>query len=247
MPIYDLIDPAHEPDTSLGGIPYCIEETLEVDEPAYLYDDERPLAKRLREIIKHQGISCLDLARRMTGTRMIKALRMLDAVTHGKSNDDLLIGRIYGLLGVSAETLASIQREEEEFSALRSKEASRRKAHAYYRYFGPHLTALIDSEHEKILRKYVAPYRGLSAKVAYTIKGNRIIAPGPEKVAAAIRSDKPWLPRVAKRHVLAYIYQRMPEEAHVIDPGGSIIASGDWQYALPFRVQELFYGGQQPS
>lgn len=247
MPIIDLIDHAHQPDTSLGGLPYCMEETLELNEPAHLYDDERPMAKTLREIIRQQGVSRIDLAKRMTGTRMIKALRMLDAVTSGKSNDALLIRRIYGLLGVSAETLASIQREEHEFSVLRREEAARRKAHAYYHYLGPHLTALVDSEHEKTLRMFETPHRGLCARVAYTIKGDRIIPPGPDKVSAAIRSDKSWLPRIAKRYVLAYIYQRMPEEAHVIDPGGNIIASGDWRYALTSRVQELFFGKLQQS
>ena len=236
QPTIDIIDTAHQPGLSLGGLPQSVIATLELDEPAHLHDDQRPLLKRLRELIAQQGISHYDLVIRMKWTRINKSLRRLDAALRGKSKEDDMIRRAYECLGISAEAFEGIFKEEEAFSAFRHREANRRSAHNSFRMLGPHLTAILTSEARANRPRITAPYRYRSARVPYEIVGEAIIPFTDDQVAQAIMEDVTWLPAVAKPYVHAYIYHRMPEEACVIDIHGKILAAGDWRYSRDGNV-----------
>ena len=243
----DIIDPAHQPDTSWGGLPYSIVTELELSEPAHLQDDQRPLAKRLNEIIKRQGLSRLELAKSMKWTRLTKSLRLLDAATRGKSKDIAFIRRIYECLGVSEETFADIIGQEKEFGMMRVEAGMRRSAHGAFCKFGPHLSAMLVREFRGCLPEKEAPYRHLCARVAYETTDGGIEALSPSEVASAIQQDVTWLPRVAKPCVRAYIYHRMPDEAHVISPQGVILHSGDWRCRLSQEVECLLFNQHSHS
>lgn len=235
-PSIDIIDSSHQPSLSLGDLPYSVIATLELDEPAHLQDDQRPLSKRLREIITRQGISHYDLVIRMKWTRINKSLRRLDAALRGKSKDVAMIRRAYECLGVSPEAFEEILKEEKAFVALRHREANRRSAHSAFRMLGPHLTAILTSEARANRPRITAPYRYRSARVPYEIVGETIVPFTDEQVAQAIMDDATWLPAVTKPYVEAYIYHRMPEEACVIDVHGKILAAGDWRYSRDGNV-----------
>lgn len=241
MPAIDIIDHTHEPQRSLGGLPYSVVASLTLDEPAHLQDDQRPLAKKLREMIRKQAISRLDLVEQMGRTRGSKSLRLLDSAVRGKSTDEPLFRHAFESMGVSKEAFAEILNEENRFSTLRHQEASRRSAHRSFKMLGPHLTAILLRGFENSRPRIWAPYRDFCAKVFYECDGDAIIPLTAQAVATAIHHDVKWLPAVSKRYVHAYIYQRMPEEAYVIDPCGNILAAGDWRYSLSDRVIEFLY------
>ena len=235
----DLIDPAHQPKTSWGGIPYSVRAGLRLSEPVHLHDDQRPLAKRLREMMKRRGISRLELAESRKGARTVKSLRLLDAAIAGKSQDTSFYRSIFQSLDVSEEAFGEIMREEEGFCRLRDEDESHRSVHTGFWIFGPHLTAMVLPEFKEYLPKFGSPYLYLCARVAYQTHEGGIDPPGPGQVALAIEQDVHWLPGVAKRYVRAYIYHRLPDEVHLISSHGDILFSGDWRYALPSEAESL--------
>ncbi|MFM2243781.1 MAG: hypothetical protein RLZ97_2637 [Verrucomicrobiota bacterium] len=241
QPSVDIIDPAHQPDTSRGGLPYPVVAGLELSEPAHLQDDQRPLAQRLNEIMKRQGVNRLELVRSMKWTRLNKSLRLLDDATRGKSRDLAFIRRIYECLGVSEETFADIIGEEKKFGMMRVQAGMRRSAHGTFCKFGPHLSAMLVREFRGCLPRKEAGYRHLCARVAYEITNGGIEPLSPSEVASAIQQDVTWLPRVAKPYVRAYIYHRMPDEAYVVSSQGVILHSGDWRCSLSSEVEFLLF------
>lgn len=243
----DLIDPAHQPDTSWGGIPYSVVAGLLLDEPVNLRDGQRPLAKSLREMMERKGMNRLELAGKIEGIRIVKSLRLLDAAIRGESEDMAFIRSIFQCLGVSEEAFGEIMREEKEFGRMRDEALRRSNAHRSFRIFGPHLTAMLLPDFMECIPNFGASYRHLCARVVYQTTDGCMNPPSPSEAASAIRQDATWLPEVAKRYVRAYIYHRMPDEAHVISSQGVVLFSGDWSCAIYSEVERLLHGQQSQS
>ncbi len=243
----DLIDPAHQPDTSWGGIPYSVVAGLLLDEPVNLRDGERPLAKSLREMMERKGMDRLELAGKIEGIRIVKSLRLLDAAIRGESEDMAFIRSIFRCLGVSPEAFGEIILEEKEFGRRRAEAGMRREAHNTFCKFGPYLRAMLVREFRGCLPRKEASYRHLFARVAHDTKYGDIEPLSPCEVASAIQQDATWLPRVAKHYVRAYIYHRMPDDAHVISPQGVILHSGDWRCSLSSEVECLLFNQHSHS
>jgi hypothetical protein len=99
----DFIDYSHQPNTSWGGVPYDVKKNLPLDEPLHLRKSQRPLAKNLRECMKRNGMSRLELAGMMKEMRLVKALRLIDAALQGNIKETALIRSLFHHLGESEE------------------------------------------------------------------------------------------------------------------------------------------------
>jgi hypothetical protein len=234
-----LIDPAHEPDCSWGGVPHAVTHSLQLSEPLDLSKSQRPLAKHLRETMNRKGIKRLVLAEKMKWNRRVKALRLIDEAIRGEVENIDLMRSIFLCLDVSGDEFHSIMQEEESFQQLHKDWQLLRSVHQSFSHFGPHLKALLFDDAHDYKPSFCTPYRYLCARVAFQITDQGIDPPSASAVASAIEQDVTWLPRVAKEYVHAYLYYRMPNEVYVISPEGVILLSGDWRYYITPHVKLL--------
>lgn len=230
----------------MGDLPYEIIACLMLDEPVHFNNDQRPLAQRLRRLMKARGVSRLDLARMMQWSgNQTKTLRLIDSALMGEPSHAPLIRLAYKCLGVDDEDFAAILQEDQDFRKRRHENLLRRRAHQGFRMLGPHLRAVlwdaIDFE-----PRWIAKYRYLCAKVAYQSEASTIIPLGVQDVSSAIVANAKWLPRIAKSCVKAYIYHRLPEEIHVIDSSGKVLLSGDTQ-ACRSDLMDTFLSSLEPG
>jgi hypothetical protein len=242
-----LIDPAHQPDSSWGGIPFSVSHSLQLSEPLHLSKAQRPLAKNLRKTMSRKGISRLALSEKMNGTRRVKALRLIDAATRGEVKNVDLIRFLFQCLEVSEDSFNSMLLEEKAFEQLHHDWQLLSSVHGSFHHFGPHLKALLLDDVEDCRPRFCTPYRYLCARVAFHTTDQEIDPPSASSVASGIEQDVTWLPRVAKQYVRAYIYYRMPNEVYVISPQGDILLSGDWHYYITPHVQLLLQSQKSAS
>jgi hypothetical protein len=191
----------------------------------------------IQPFIAASGLSLQEICQRMQRpeSKTLITPELLEKTLIDDSPETWILCRLFKALDVSWE---GYRVYEEEQSAVCNKAIERRLETKYllshYRNHGPCLHALQTPESWFATAGFADPYH-LTRQVK-TGRKNEFHPPTAEEMAAVIASQPETCahPHAQDLHIIGgYLYHRLPDELHVYDLEGSIIASGGLTLTLP--------------